>query len=140
MSIKKYLKNIKQIEPAPGPFAARLKFDLKERFLQKKQIPLMPALGYAIALFFFLTTAILLFNPSVAKNINYAITGKNKENIESEMKNSNQPRKNGYFYANELEKLPAGKPFLIKKVNNKTGKIFYIDNVQNEKSKVKIVY
>jgi len=139
MSIEKYLNNIEQKEIQPGPFSARLKYEMKEYFMNRRKSYLIPALGYALAMFFFVTTALLLFNPAIAQNVHYAFSDKNENIQQLDYPSPNKLTDDGFFYAKDLENLPAGKSYLIKTVEDKSGKMFYIDNSQNKKSP-RIVY
>jgi hypothetical protein len=85
MHIDKYLCDVNLPEFQPGPFAVRLKYELKQSFFDKRKTAWMFHFVYSTAILGLLAICIfLVVNPHVANNMNTIVFGE-QETTESSL-------------------------------------------------------
>lgn len=151
MSLKEYLKNIKLPDVNPEGFDVKLKYELKKEFFHSKHnIAWFSIASAAMAAVFMILFSIMVFSPTAAGKVHYALFKTDKAQIENP-NNFNLPlasgrsltarRSNNYATGNgaiqvvsDLSQLDPNKSYMVKKVTNK-GRVsrYYVSEVQAQR-------
>lgn len=154
MSIEKYLDNIKFQDIHPGPFAVRLKHEMKSHFFYNRNRSLFfPALSASFGLLMFIFTTGLIIRPDVASKIHYAFNRAEKRQMEIEFSNEghllgsyrqeNSISSNNIHYTssiNDIPNLDENKTYLIKRLRDENNRFFYFIKEVKESNQRRTVY
>lgn len=153
MSIEKYLENIEKPDTNPGPFAVRLKYEMKkELFERNRGWSFYPIASTVAASILLVCVGLLIMKPNIADNVHYALSGKNEglKNIvfvdegeylgQKSDSNSDYANVGEFYQVSDLSKLDKSKSYMIKKIRGRRNDvIFYVSEMKPTK-KPKVVY
>lgn len=156
MSVEKYLKNIQLPEENPSSFSARLKYNLKNQFYERRRKrELYLRITSHLGLLLFILVAVMVYKPNLAAVLHDNILCKtgilNNETIDEEQLLAEQrqaeielPDEGRYlgmrhnvstagsanfpYQIMELSDLPEEKPYIIRKVRDRNNRFIYIVN------------
>ncbi len=149
MSMKKYLRSVEIPDLHPGPFAVRLKYELKNDFLRKKHFSLVPVFSAGAWVVVLLVTGLFIMKPDIPSKLHYAIWKTQPLPAQTQAKNYYQPVSvsNTGIIDRENEdsltgfgQLEEDKTYLVRKIKDANNKfIFYVSEIKTDKTP-KVIY
>ncbi len=144
MSIEKYLENIKISDTNPGPYAIRLKYELKKKIFEKNSSSFFLVLSNGFALIMLVLIISFIVKPDLADKIHYAFNSNSTAELDDILaqnqgqwlgeRSSISKNNSAFFPVNDLSTLDAKKSYIIKRVqDSKNRSIFYVSEVKDRK-------
>ncbi|HOQ80448.1 MAG TPA: hypothetical protein PL063_01770 [Candidatus Cloacimonadota bacterium] len=148
--LSKYLCSVNKPEFQPGPFSVRLKYELKNKFLEQKQSRLLPTISVSLVSVLTVMLSLLIIKPQTAYRLNRLVFDNNKDidyllfNSQEETDYSNlssQIRPVATNMQNSpLSMIEEDKSYILHKLRDSSNRtIFYISEVK-QKVQPKILY